>query len=106
LLKTLSRSLDQWFYEATWNQKALCALSITWEGKNPVIEPKCGHELADHVIRDASEVTDLGSDNRQVDKQDENETYLGESCEIVQAAAETITIAGREYVFAIMPGQR
>ena len=55
---------------------------------------------------EAYEVTYLGSDNQQVGKQDENETYLGEICEIVQAAAETITIAGREYVFAITPGQR
>jgi hypothetical protein len=52
------------------------------------------------------EVHYVGEDNHQVGKQDEDETYLGEICNIVQGAAETIMIFGREYVFAIMPGQR
>jgi hypothetical protein len=55
---------------------------------------------------EAFEVEYSPGDNEQIGKQDESETYLGEICNIVQAAAETITIAGREYVFAIMPGQR
>jgi hypothetical protein len=45
-------------------------------------------------------------ENHQIGKQDEEETYLGEICNIVQGAADTITIAGREYVLAIIPGQR
>jgi hypothetical protein len=44
--------------------------------------------------------------NQQIGKQDEEETYLGEICNIVQGAADTIAIAGREYVLAIIPGQR
>ena len=55
---------------------------------------------------EAFEIVYTGTNNEQVGKQDESETYLGEICNIVQGAAETITIAGREYVFAIMPGQR
>lgn len=46
------------------------------------------------------------ADHEQVGKQDEEETYLAEICSIVQGAAETITIADREYVLAILPGQR
>ena len=42
----------------------------------------------------------------QIGKQDEDETYLGEICNIVQGAAETIMIADREYVLAILPSQR
>jgi hypothetical protein len=45
-------------------------------------------------------------ENQQIGKQDEEETYLGEICSIVQGAAETIVIANREYVLAIIPGQR
>lgn len=55
---------------------------------------------------EAYEVSYLGDDNQQVGKQDENETYLSEICAIVQGAAETVMIAGREYVLAIIPGQR
>lgn len=46
------------------------------------------------------------TDGEQIGKQDEEETYLGEICNIVQGAAETIAIASREYVLAITPGQR
>jgi len=46
------------------------------------------------------------ADGEQIGKQDEDETYLGEICNIVQAAAATIAIAGREYVLAIIPGQQ
>jgi hypothetical protein len=42
----------------------------------------------------------------QIGKQDEEETHLGEICNIVQGAADTIAIAGREYVLAIIPAQR
>jgi hypothetical protein len=55
---------------------------------------------------EAFEVSYTQDNNEQVGKQNEDETYLGEICNIVQGAAETINIAGREYVFAIMPGQR
>lgn len=44
--------------------------------------------------------------NQQIGKQDEDETYLREICSIVQGAADTVMIAGREYVLAIIPGQR
>ena len=46
------------------------------------------------------------TDGEQIGKQDEEETHLGEICNIVQGAADTITIAGREYVLAIIPAQR
>ena len=46
------------------------------------------------------------TDGEQIGKQDEEETHLGEICNIVQGAADTIVIAGREYVLAIIPGQR
>lgn len=45
-------------------------------------------------------------ENEQIGKQDEEETYLGEICSILQGAADTVMIAGREYVLAIIPGQR
>lgn len=45
-------------------------------------------------------------ENQQIGRQDEDETHFGEICNIVQGAADTITIAGREYVLAIIPGQR
>ena len=45
-------------------------------------------------------------DGEQIGKQNEEETHLGEICNIVQGAADTIAIAGREYVLAITPGQR
>ncbi len=46
------------------------------------------------------------TDGEQIGKQDEEETHLAEICNIVQGAADTIAIAGREYVLAIIPGQR
>ena len=46
------------------------------------------------------------TDGEQIGKQDEEETHLGEICNIVQGAADTIAIAGREYVLAIIPAQR
>lgn len=55
---------------------------------------------------EAYEVFYTNADHEQVGKQDEEETYLAEICSIVQGAAETIAIADREYVFAILPGQR
>lgn len=57
---------------------------------------------------EAFEVEDIqeGDDTVQVGKQDEDETYLSETLEIVQGAAETITIKGRDYVLLITPCQR
>ena len=46
------------------------------------------------------------SDGEQIGKQDEEETHLGEICNIVQGAADTLQIAGREYVLSIIPAQR
>jgi hypothetical protein len=46
------------------------------------------------------------TEGEQIGKQDEEETHLGEICNIVQGAADTVAIAGREYVLAIIPAQR
>jgi hypothetical protein len=61
-----------------------------------------GHRF--HV--EAYEVYYKGEDRVQTGKQDEDETYLGEILSIVQGAADTVEINGREYVMAITPGQR
>ena len=46
------------------------------------------------------------TDGEQIGRQNEEETHLAEICNIVQGAADTIRIAGREYVLAITPQQR
>lgn len=46
------------------------------------------------------------TEGEQIGKQDEEETHLGEIGNIVQGAADTIAIVGREYVLAIIPAQR
>jgi hypothetical protein len=46
------------------------------------------------------------TEGEQLGKQDQEETYLSEVWNMVQGAAETIAIAGREYVLAITPAQR
>jgi len=61
------------------------------------------HGVSFHA--EAFEVS-YSTDGEQFGKQDEEETHLGEICNIVQGAADTITIAGREYVLAIIPAQR
>jgi hypothetical protein len=61
------------------------------------------HGVSFHA--EAFEVS-YSTDGEQIGKQDEAETHLGEICNIVQGAADSVVIAGREYVLAIIPAQR
>lgn len=55
-----------------------------------------------------AEADEVGYDEEegQIGKQDESETYLAEVLNIVDGAAQTIRIDGREYVLSITPYQR